>query len=59
LEIRDDGRGFDPAAIQPGLGLTHLRERAAQLGGNLEIISTPGAGTAVTVTLPESSIVNR
>jgi PAS domain S-box-containing protein len=59
LEIRDDGRGFDPAAIQPGLGLTHLRERAAQLGGNLEIISTPGAGTAVTVTLPESSMVNR
>jgi PAS domain S-box-containing protein len=59
LEIRDNGRGFDPAAIQPGLGLTHLRERAAHLGGKLEINSTPGEGTAVTVTLPEPSIVNR
>jgi PAS domain S-box-containing protein len=58
LEIRDNGRGFDPAAIQPGLGLTHLRERAAHLGGSLEINSTPGEGTAVTVTLPEPSIVN-
>ncbi len=58
LEIRDDGRGFDPAAIQPGFGLTHLRERAAQFGGCLEINSTPGEGTAVTVTLPEPSIAN-
>ncbi|MBE2201156.1 MAG: PAS domain-containing protein [Anaerolinea sp.] len=59
LEIRDDGRGFDPAASQPGLGLTHLQERAAQLGGHLEIISKPGMGTAVKASLPQSSIANR
>ncbi len=56
LEIHDNGRGFDPAAIQSGLGFTHLHERAAQLGGHLEIQSAPGTGTAVRATLPQSSI---
>lgn len=59
LAIRDNGRGFDSATTHPGLGFTHLHERATQLRGSLEINSTPGEGTAVTVTLPESSIVNR
>ena len=49
LEVRDDGRGFDSAAeSSPGhFGLTGMRERAAAIGGTLEVTSEPGTGTAV------------
>jgi two-component system, NarL family, sensor histidine kinase DevS len=39
LEIDDDGGGFDPGATTEGMGLTNLRERAASMGGTLEIVS--------------------
>ncbi len=53
LEVRDDGAGFDPAAAFPGhLGLQSMRERAAQVGGTLELTSTPGVGTRVRVVIP-------
>ncbi len=55
LEIDDDGRGFDPQAAQgKGHGLRNLRDRAASLGGSLEIESAPeqGEGTTVRVTIP-------
>jgi signal transduction histidine kinase len=50
IEVRDDGIGFEPQ--QPELrsrhlGLTSMEERAAELGGRLEIRSAPGAGTTV------------
>jgi signal transduction histidine kinase len=53
LEIDDDGRGFE-TAHQPGSGqgLRNLRERAASLGGELRIESTPGQGTTVRVDIP-------
>ncbi|WP_430784000.1 sensor histidine kinase [Actinoplanes sp. G11-F43] len=51
LDVRDDGAGFDPAAAG-GFGLTALRQRVAALGGTVEIESAPGAGTAVSVTVP-------
>lgn len=53
LSIRDDGRGFDPA--QPPndgrshFGLSVMRARAARIGGELAIISSPGEGTEVQV----------
>jgi signal transduction histidine kinase len=50
LEIADDGVGFDPdaAALRSRrLGLTSMEERAARVGGTLEIRSAPGAGTTV------------
>jgi signal transduction histidine kinase len=52
LEIRDDGRGFDmteAAELEGHYGLTGMRERAATLGGTLEIISGPGRGTTIRV----------
>jgi signal transduction histidine kinase len=53
LEVDDDGRGFDPAAVSgAGQGLGNLRERAERLGGRAEISSRPGQGTRVRVTLP-------
>jgi len=55
LRVRDDGCGFDPdpACRPPGAyGLESMRERAAAVGGALEIRSRPGAGAEVEVTLP-------
>jgi signal transduction histidine kinase/ligand-binding sensor domain-containing protein len=49
LEVRDDGSGFAAQqGPQPGrFGLTGMRERAAAIGGTLEVVSEPGAGTTV------------
>jgi signal transduction histidine kinase len=54
LEVRDDGCGFDPARVRDrhGMGLGLMRERVAELGGGLEVVSSPGRGTAVRVRLP-------
>jgi nitrate/nitrite-specific signal transduction histidine kinase len=54
LEVVDDGCGFDPAgcAGQGGLGLVTMRERADELGATLTIVSAPGSGTRVRVTVP-------
>jgi NarL family two-component system sensor histidine kinase LiaS len=49
LQIRDDGRGFDPETIQPGVGLRSMRERLATLGGEFTLVSAPGEGTIITV----------
>jgi len=52
LETCDNGRGFDPSAFFPGhLGLVSMRERAALLGGSLEITSSPTQGTRVHIVL--------
>jgi signal transduction histidine kinase/ligand-binding sensor domain-containing protein len=51
LEVRDDGRGFiasEQTEPQPGhYGLTGMRERAAEIGGTLEVTSELGSGTTV------------
>lgn len=53
LVVRDDGRGFDPAAPARGhFGLLYMRERAEACGGALAISSAPGAGTEIAVTVP-------
>jgi signal transduction histidine kinase len=52
FEIRDDGRGFDPAAMSYGTGLQGIADRLAALGGTLTIGSAPGDGTTVTGRLP-------
>ena len=51
-EVADDGRGFDPASVREGVGLSGMRERALQLGGKLEVESRPGEGTRVKVEVP-------
>lgn len=53
LTVTDDGKGFDPAAcsqVDGHLGLRGLRARARSINAQLEIISSPGAGTTVQVT---------
>jgi signal transduction histidine kinase len=52
LMIRDNGDGFDPQAQFEGNGLGSIKRRAAQLQAQVEIISAPGHGTAIQMTLP-------
>jgi signal transduction histidine kinase len=50
LEVADDGAGFDPgdgALRARRLGLTSMTERAARIGGKLDVNSAPGEGTTV------------
>lgn len=56
LEVSDDGRGFDPERVsdEGGMGLANMRERAERLGGALTLLSAPGAGTTVRVSLEVS-----
>jgi len=51
-EVSDDGRGFDPEALPPGVGTIGMRERALGLGGRIEVESEPGAGTTVRFVAP-------
>ena len=44
LEVRDDGIGFDPAAVKHGLGLRSIRDRLAAVGGELAIVASLGTG---------------
>lgn len=69
LDVRDDGTGFETAPVpEPaaapggavdgtdgGFGLVSMRQRVTRLAGTLEIESEPGAGTAVSVTVPAVS----
>ena len=58
IEIEDDGRGFDPAAISEtaadarGLGLAGIQERMEILGGTALIDSAPGQGTRLVLNVP-------
>ena len=56
IEVRDDGRGFDPESVQdPGrrnFGLRFMRERAELIGARFEVRSRPDLGTAVRMAIP-------
>jgi NarL family two-component system sensor histidine kinase YdfH len=57
IEIRDDGRGFDPALASTKVGhygLLGIRERAKLIGGSLELQSQSGQGTLLRLCLPLS-----
>lgn len=50
--VSDDGVGFDPTAETGGLGLANLRTRAARLGGELLVDTSPGQGATIEVRIP-------
>jgi len=57
LIVEDDGVGFDPKEQTRmegarGLGLIGMRERAALVGGTLEIESKPNEGTTILARVP-------
>ena len=53
LEVRDDGTGVSPDALDKpdSFGLRGMRERVKELGGRLELQSSPGAGTTLRLSL--------
>ena len=65
LVVNDDGRGIETPARQDAsagqaqpaaehLGLKGMRERAQSVGGQFEVVSEPGTGTRISVTIPKS-----
>jgi len=56
LRIRDDGKGIDPGIVEEGrgshYGLPGMRERARQIGGQLNIWTGPGTGTEIELSIP-------
>ncbi|HYH25304.1 MAG TPA: sensor histidine kinase [Blastococcus sp.] len=53
VHVEDDGVGFDPGSVTVS-GLEGLRGRVAEVGGEVDVSSAPGAGTRVTVRVPGS-----
>jgi signal transduction histidine kinase len=52
LSIADNGKGFDPSSTtKKTLGLLGMRERATMLGGRMDIVSEPGKGTNIVITI--------
>ncbi len=59
LTVKDDGRGFDPAAVTgQGSGLTNLASRAREMGGTMRLDSAPGRGSAVIITFPLTEVAS-
>jgi PAS domain S-box-containing protein len=58
MRVRDNGTGIDPQVLHDGReghwGLAGMRERAAKIGGSLNISSSPTAGTEVRLSVPNS-----
>ncbi|QEL20426.1 PAS domain-containing sensor histidine kinase [Limnoglobus roseus] len=50
--VEDDGVGFDPTGATARLGLVGMRERLAQVGGEVEVESAPGRGTTIIARIP-------
>jgi signal transduction histidine kinase len=51
VNVRDDGRGFEPGRPSEGMGLRNMRERARAIGGAFSLRSAPDAGTALEIVL--------
>ncbi len=47
IRVADDGCGFDQQTVREGIGLQSMRNRAAQMAGNIQITSAPSVGTTV------------
>jgi two-component system sensor histidine kinase DegS len=54
LSVDDNGKGFDPEAIEKeaNLGMKLIKERTEMLGGTFEIDSAPGKGSRVSLSIP-------
>jgi signal transduction histidine kinase len=58
LDVRDDGRGFDPQSVGSaagGFGLVAMRQRIEGLSGTLDVESEPGLGTAISARVPAAA----
>jgi signal transduction histidine kinase len=56
LRVQDDGAGFDPMEGQRGMGIANMRTRAQEFGGQFDVVSSPGKGTAFMFSIPEAEV---
>jgi signal transduction histidine kinase len=57
IAVTDNGRGFDPGAVDgSSYGVRGMRERAALIGGEIEIVSRPRDGTRVVIRVPARAV---
>jgi len=58
FEVRDDGVGFqrDEEVDETHVGLRIMKERAQRMGAELDIVSKPGSGTTIVLTLPPNAV---
>lgn len=54
LTVSDNGQGFDSTILAGGIGLVSMRERCGAIAASFRVVSTPGAGTSVEVSVPMS-----
>jgi signal transduction histidine kinase len=59
FEVTDDGAGFDPATAGESHGFVNMRDRLGAFGGELTIVSSPGAGAIISGTLPAAALAPR
>jgi len=59
FSVSDDGTGFDTARPGRGSGLVNMADRIAAMGGDLQVISSPGRGTTVRGSLPATIVLER
>ncbi len=52
VTVTDDGRGFDPAGEKKGAGLRNIANRVREMRGSFEIVSEPGRGARIALTIP-------
>ena len=52
MEVKDDGRGFDPVAADGGNGMGNMQKRADAMHAQLQITSSIGAGATVSIRIP-------
>ena len=55
ITLEDDGKGFDPETPRDGQGLASMERRAAEMGAELVIDSTPGHGSTIHLDIPFTS----
>jgi len=52
FSVSDDGHGLDPAKVRTGSGMQNMRDRIEVLGGDLQVESSPNAGTRIIGSIP-------
>ncbi len=52
INVEDDGKGFDPTAAVAGYGMRSIRESISKLRGSMDIDTSQGLGSRITITLP-------
>lgn len=53
LVITDDGTGFDTASVPMGTGLVNIYDRVKLIHGSIDIVSSPGNGTNISIRIPQ------